>query len=274
MLKRIMSAGILIIFIAAVSLLSLKLTLFIDLFVSVICSAAVFEFCKAVKTLTVFQISVLSIAYAFVLPITLTYGISVIVSYAYTTLMLAMLIFFHNKISFKDFAYTYSMTLIITVSMSLIVLMTNMHTDYSTMYFVLSIAIPWLADVGAYFTGVFFGKHKLCPKISPKKTVEGAVGGVVFCILSCVIMGFLFNALFYSCSLDINYMCLIIIGAVGSLLSIIGDLSFSVIKRSYFVKDYGDVIPGHGGILDRFDSVICFVPFMYIITTYFPVVIK
>ena len=274
MLKRIMSAGILIIFMASVALLSLKLTLFIDLFVSVICAAAVFEFCKAVKTLGVFQISVLSIAYAFVLPLTLTYGISVTVSYAYTTLMLAMLIFFHEKISFKDFAYTYSMTLIITVSMSLIVLMTSMHSDYSTMYFIMSIAIPWLADVGAYFTGVFFGKHKLCPKISPKKTIEGAIGGVLFCTITSVIMGFLFNIVFYSNSLNINYTVLAIIGVIGSFLSMLGDLSFSVIKRSYFVKDYGDVIPGHGGILDRFDSVICFVPFMYIITMYFPVVIK
>lgn len=274
MLKRVMSAGMLIIFMASVALLSLKLTLFIDLFVAVICAASVFEFCKAVKTLGIFQISILSIAYAFILPITLTYGIAVIVSYAYTTLMLAMLIFFHEKITFKDFAYTYSMTLIITISMSLIILMTNMHSDYSTMYFILSVAIPWLADVGAYFTGVFFGKHKLCPKISPKKTIEGAVGGVLFCTLSSVIMGFLFNILFYSNSLNINYLCLAITGVLGSMLSIIGDLSFSVIKRSYFVKDYGDVIPGHGGILDRFDSVICFVPFMYILTMYFPVVIK
>lgn len=274
MLKRIMSAGMLIVFISAVALLSIKLTLFIDLFVSIVCAVSVFEFCKAVKTLGIFQISILSIAYAFILPITLAYDISLIVSYAYTILMLAMLIFFHDKISFKNFAYTYSMTLIITVSMSLIVMMSNMHQDYSTMYFILSLAIPWLADVGAYFTGVFFGKHKLCPKISPKKTIEGAVGGVLFCILSSVILGFLFNILFYSNSLDINYIALVIIGAVGSLLSILGDLSFSVIKRSYFVKDYGDVIPGHGGILDRFDSVICFAPFMYIVTMYFPIVLK
>ncbi len=274
MLKRIMSAGMLIIFIAAVALLSLKLTLFIDLFISVICAASVFEFCKAVKTLDIFQISLISIAYAFILPLTLTYGIGMIVSCVYTTLMLAMLIFFHEKISFKDFAYTFSMTLIITVSLSLVVLMTNMHSDYSTMYFILSIAIPWLADVGAYFTGVFFGKHKLCPKISPKKTIEGAVGGILFCTLCSIVLGFLFNIAFYSNSLDINYLSLAIIGIVGSLLSILGDLSFSVIKRSYFVKDYGDVIPGHGGILDRFDSVICFVPFMYIVTMYLPVVIR
>lgn len=273
MRERIISAAFLIVLIAAVVLLSLKFTIFIDLFVALICACSVFEFCKAVKTLGVFQISLLSMVFSFVHPMLMPYGITIISCYVYTILMLCMLIFFHEKISFKDFAYTFSMTLIITVSLSLIISMKDADPQHSTMYFVMAIAVPWLADVGAYFTGVFLGKHKLCPKISPKKTIEGAVGGVAFCTVATIIVAFLFCKLIYADEINIDYFNVMIIGFGGSLLSILGDLSFSVIKRSYSVKDYGDLIPGHGGILDRFDSVICFVPFMYIIITYLPMII-
>ena len=119
----------------------------------------------------------------------------------------------------------------------------------------------WITDTFAYFTGFFFGKHKLCPNISPKKTVEGAVGGVVFCIISFLVYGIVVSGMF---KIQPNYVGLAVVGLVMSVLAQVGDLLASVIKRTYGVKDYGRVFPGHGGVLDRFDSVLLLAPFLLV----------
>ncbi|MGI6727640.1 MAG: phosphatidate cytidylyltransferase [Anaerovoracaceae bacterium] len=110
-------------------------------------------------------------------------------------------------------------------------------------------------DVMAYFTGYVFGKHKLCPKISPKKTIEGSIGGIIGSMILSGIFGlFVANELMFHC---------IIIGLIGSVVSQIGDLTASIFKRKMGIKDYGNLIPGHGGILDRFDSVLFTAPLVY-----------
>ena len=111
--------------------------------------------------------------------------------------------------------------------------------------------------LGRYFTGVLFGKHKLIPDISPKKTVEGAIGGVVFCVLAFVGFALLYNNLWLvegGKALPIWLMA--IVGLITAVVSMVGDLTMSLIKRHYGIKDYGRILPGHGGFLDRFDSVI------------------
>ncbi|MBR5479842.1 MAG: phosphatidate cytidylyltransferase [Clostridia bacterium] len=123
----------------------------------------------------------------------------------------------------------------------------------------------WITDTGAYFTGYFLGKHKLAPTISPKKTVEGAIGGVIVCVLSFIIYGFIMEKCFL---LDANYLVLAIAGLVLSPIAQIGDLSLSIIKREYNIKDYGVIFPGHGGILDRFDSVLFTAPATLIILNF------
>lgn len=111
------------------------------------------------------------------------------------------------------------------------------------------------SDISAYFTGMLIGKHKLCPNISPKKTIEGAVGGVLGSVLLSGVFGY------FVCP---HYLihCLVI-GLIASIMSQLGDLSASIYKRKLDVKDYGNLIPGHGGILDRFDSVIFTAPTVY-----------
>ena len=111
----------------------------------------------------------------------------------------------------------------------------------------------WSCDVFAYFTGRLFGKHKLAPHLSPKKTVEGSIGGVIFAILSCVLYGFIIHK---ATGLESNYVVLGVIGLVLSVFSQVGDLFASLIKREYGVKDYSKIMPGHGGIMDRFDSIL------------------
>ena len=116
------------------------------------------------------------------------------------------------------------------------------------------LVVAWISDCGAYIVGSLIGKHKLIPEISPKKTVEGAVGGVAFAALANLLYGFIVSLV---CK-DItpNYLVLALSGVVLSIISQIGDLLASVIKREHGVKDYSNILPGHGGIMDRFDSVL------------------
>lgn len=110
-------------------------------------------------------------------------------------------------------------------------------------------------DSMAYFTGYALGKHKLAPKISPKKTIEGSIGGILGSVLLCGLFGyFVIPGLLLHC---------IIIGILGGVISQFGDLTASIFKRKMGIKDYGNLIPGHGGILDRFDSVLFTAPMVY-----------
>lgn len=131
-------------------------------------------------------------------------------------------------------------------------------------YFCLCLAFSWISDIGAYFVGSVIGKHKLCPDISPKKTVEGAIGGVLFCALISIAFGLIFNLL--SANYEVNLLSVALCAVPLSIVGIIGDLLFSYIKRYCEIKDYGTLLPGHGGILDRFDSVLTVAPVMYALT--------
>lgn len=125
----------------------------------------------------------------------------------------------------------------------------------------------WGCDTCAYCVGVLIGKHKMAPKLSPKKSIEGAVGGVLGSALLTALYCFIFRA-----KMDIGgeeILILAIIAAVAGLISMVGDLCASAIKRNYDIKDYGHLIPGHGGILDRFDSMIITAPIIYYLAYFF-----
>ena len=124
----------------------------------------------------------------------------------------------------------------------------------------------WGCDTCAYCVGVLIGKHKMAPILSPKKSVEGAVGGVVGAALLTLIYGFIFQGAMEHTVAEV--FGLAGIGAAGALISMVGDLAASAIKRNYEIKDYGRLIPGHGGILDRFDSVIITAPIIYFLALY------
>ncbi len=124
----------------------------------------------------------------------------------------------------------------------------------------------WITDSFAFFCGSFFGKHKLIPRISPKKTVEGSVGGTVFCCAFTMAYGF---AVAKIAGVEVDYAVMFGTGLLLSVVSQIGDLNASYIKREHGIKDFGDMFPGHGGMLDRFDSVIASAPFLYILTRFF-----
>ena len=124
----------------------------------------------------------------------------------------------------------------------------------------------WGCDTCAYCVGMLFGKHKMTPKLSPKKSVEGAVGGVIGAALLTVIYGFIFKG--YMGASNSYILIMAVISAAGALLSMVGDLAASAVKRNFDIKDYGKLIPGHGGIMDRFDSVIFTAPVIFYLSAY------
>lgn len=124
----------------------------------------------------------------------------------------------------------------------------------------------WVTDTFAYFTGRLFGKHKLIPDVSPKKTVEGSVGGILFCVLGLLLYGYIIQKI--DTDVTVNYLMLGISGVFVSLVSQAGDLLMSAIKRTYGIKDYGKIFPGHGGVLDRFDSVLAVAHVLLLITPF------
>lgn len=128
------------------------------------------------------------------------------------------------------------------------------YTTYHGLFLVLlAMFSAWIADASAYFAGSFFGKHKMCPNISPKKTYEGAAGGVIGVVISNVILYAVFDNLVFEAPAH-NYLAIILLSVALSVIGICGDLSASVVKRNFGIKDFGKLVPGHGGVMDRFDS--------------------
>lgn len=119
----------------------------------------------------------------------------------------------------------------------------------------------WCSDAMAYFIGSAFGKHKLAPKISPKKSVEGMFGGMAGGVIGMVIYG----TILHFCQISVSWLTFVIVGLIGSVFGFLGDLFLSYIKRECKIKDFGNFLPGHGGVLDRFDSALFVIPLCYFV---------
>lgn len=171
-----------------------------------------------------------------------------------------------NEIQFDKLCFMLTTTIFISFSMNTLLLLKNSDDKNGLFFMVLALLGAWLADTGAYFAGTLFGKHKLCPTISPKKTIEGLIGGTIVNGILFVVIGAIYTKI--QTGIEINYIYLAVLGIVCSLLGLLGDLTASQIKRQCQIKDYGKIMPGHGGILDRFDSVLFVAPFMYLALHY------
>ena len=172
--------------------------------------------------------------------------------------------FMHKTVIPTEVTYAFSMTVMLTFCFWALASVFNSIDGHGLFYFILVFIVAWGCDTGAYFSGYFFGKHKMAPEISPKKTVEGAIGGIITTMLimlvACVVFGKITDA-------KANTILLVAVTPIISFAGMMGDLIASYIKRACGIKDYGKIMPGHGGILDRFDSVIAVVPLMYIIVS-------
>lgn len=175
--------------------------------------------------------------------------------------MLAMIVM-HGKVTSKKVLSVGFITIAISALMSMLIFTRRFCDKYTVM---LPFICAWLTDTGAFTVGSLWGKHKLCEKISPKKTVEGAIGGLVFSTIGAALYICIMTYIFANGHLPrVRYIALFaLLGFLTSVISQLGDLAASCIKRDFEKKDYGNILPGHGGLLDRFDSVLLAIPFVY-----------
>ncbi len=184
--------------------------------------------------------------------------------YSYTILVISLIIlmtiyvFTYPKYKVEQVTMGFFAIVYVAVMLSFIYRIRVMNDG--VLYVWLVYVCSWGNDTCAYLAGRAFGKHKMSPKLSPKKTVEGAIGG----ILGSVLLGFIYAmCIKNNLTVDNAILAICVASAGGAALSIVGDLAASAIKRSHNVKDYGKLIPGHGGILDRYDSVVFTAPAVY-----------
>ena len=170
----------------------------------------------------------------------------------------------HGKRNYKDILSNGFLTIYIVLSMSCVWLAKE---TFYTATMLLTFICAWSCDTFAYFTGRFLGKHKLIPHVSPNKTVEGSVGGVVGAMVICIVYLLIVKNVFDTNMLQWSNVVVegAVYGLVGGALSQLGDLIASAIKRDTGIKDFGWIFPGHGGFMDRFDSVMFIAPIMYIL---------
>lgn len=242
-------------------------TIVLPIAVSVLSVMGVYEMLGCIGTRSMWRVSVPAYLLAAVVPQIVRYSetqytflsLYLLVIFAYLVYLLAAGVFSHGKLDVEKISTSYmGVVYVVTAFLCMILLRDREHGFY---IFFMAMFGPWCSDVFAYLSGRFFGRHKLIPDISPKKTVEGAIGGALFCALAAVLYGHL--VLLYDPAVSrVGYGALFVAGLIISVVSQVGDLIASYIKRKYSVKDYGWILPGHGGILDRFDSVLGVMPIM------------
>lgn len=274
MKERILSGIVIVVFFSVIVVFNSTFPMALNIAIAIISALCVHELVKASDLTRHWALYLPSLVVAALIPFSgIIYQGNLVLYSIYSLVMFLALIIYHNTISFKDLAIIYSMSIMIPSALQTIVSTRNLSEGHGMFYAMIAVLSAWIPDVGAYFVGTFFGKHKLCPDISPKKTVEGLCGGIAANIIAMIIFGMLFSFIYYDGQKQVNYIVLAFVGLGGALTSVIGDLSFSLIKRGCGVKDFGQIIPGHGGILDRFDSVIFTAPYVYIFVSMMPMVL-
>ncbi|HEX2832989.1 MAG TPA: phosphatidate cytidylyltransferase [Thermoanaerobaculia bacterium] len=224
-----------------------------------------------IAVLAMYEFLALGRAKGYELPIPLCIGIMLIIMAAFilpdlsvelgmfTALLVIPASYVFSKRSLEDSLPSSAVAVLATTYVgmlggSLIRLRHDFPVGWKLVFFLL--LVVWLGDSGAYYTGKKFGKHKLSPRISPKKTIEGLIGGFVASMISAVVIHFTFFR-------EFPLLHAIIAGVILSFAGVVGDLAESMWKRSAAVKDSGTLIPGHGGFLDRFDSILFTAPILY-----------
>lgn len=230
---------------------------------SLLCALAAYEFLHNTGLLKGSPLLPICCIAAFVVPAASNYDMYYILPllYVFTLLVFLWAILHPQRITAEQIAHAYLGAITIPFLLSGVMRILLQHEN-GKVYVLLPFLAAWCSDSLALVFGMLFGKHKLIPQVSPKKTVEGAVGGVIGAVAGLCIFGyFAGNKL----GAEPNYLLLSAAGVVGSLAGMLGDLALSLVKRKTGIKDYGRIMPGHGGVLDRFDSVIFTAPLFEIL---------
>lgn len=252
--------------IALIVLMLHNFPLVLPLAAGIISAAALYELLRANKLLRYHLSSVAALSYAFLLPFL---QVGIVARYRSMMIITAVCcvlfdyVRHQKKMAEKTFFAFLAGMFLIPPAMAAAVTLDKTHENHGVAYLVLALGGAWIADTGAYFVGSAFGKAKLCPAISPKKTVVGFIGGIVaniiFFVAFCAVYGSIMTN--KGVPMRVNWFATVLVSMVCAILGTLGDLAASTLKRQLGLKDYGDVMPGHGGVLDRFDSVLLVLPF-------------
>lgn len=266
MMKRVITA--LIGFPIVVAVLAFANKYIVDVIVTIVALIAMNEYIKCVahKDIHVIKwvsyLTVLGIAFIHVIPVTLYMNILL-----FAIPVLLMILFFHvivtdMKITFQDVAYTLLGIVYVYSFLAFLAVIFGIEGKVSGKILIWYVfCSAWGTDIFAYLVGMKFGKHKFS-KVSPKKSIEGCVAGIVGALVLCLLYTFAINTIF---GFTIPYLWIAIMSIILSVIGQIGDFSASVIKRFFEVKDYSNLFPGHGGMLDRIDSAMFIAPFAYML---------
>ncbi len=270
MKTRIISASVAIVLL--IITLIFRASILLDIVIGLLSLIASYEILNVTNAKNSMPFSILSMIYAFFAAFTVRGGFGI--SFAVITIIYGILFCGCVLYSFEKIRVTTLFTafaFIISVIFAFTRLIAIIDAKFGMFYFIFIAFCAWGSDTGAYFVGCAIGRHKLAPVISPKKTIEGLVGGIALNLILCVIY-----ALIYSASVkDVNSVSilgLMPVAIIGSLVSVLGDLFASAVKRFYKIKDYGNIMPGHGGVLDRFDSILMVAVYMTAVMQLFSLV--
>lgn len=266
MLTRVISGAVMVLLLVPCIIFSD--TIVLDIIISLLSVTACYEMLGCLKYRKIYAVSLPSLLISAVLPFcvrTLDTGmilsqLILVVFIIFMFYLLAFAVFSHGKHTPMSISTVFVMMFYIIFGFSSIIAIRELPGGQYL--FLLVFISAWISDTGAYFAGVLFGKHKLIPDVSPKKTVEGAIGGLICCMAGFVVFGVV-TGNFFDCSP--NYIILAVLGLILCVISVCGDLIASLVKRNFDLKDYGNLIPGHGGIMDRFDSIIATSSVLYVI---------
>ncbi len=242
-----------------------------DVVVTLISSMAIYEVLGAVglkekKTFTSFSVF-MPVVLMLISHFFEAYMLTVV--FVFLAVYLLIMLFNHTRYSFSDVTTAFASAVMVSVPF-LFVSMTRRLGNENLDVLVILIGC-WITDSCAYFSGYFFGKHKLAPAISPKKTVEGSIGGVLGVIIIMVAYAYVAGNIM---NVSVNLVSAAVIGFTTGVVSQFGDLCASIIKREHNIKDFGNIMPGHGGVMDRFDSLMFVAPAVYYILKFFPIFIR
>lgn len=273
MKQRILSAAVGLVVLVVV--LSLFNTLVFNAAISIIGVMAVYEFCHATKISENKGLSAAAYLVTAVVPF-IPRANEVdwlpVVILPYIGVLFCILLASHKTTRVEQLGLTFMISLAIPLSLTSAVYFRDTYgVTIGLFYLILALGGAWFSDTGAYFVGCAIGKHKMAPIISPKKTWEGAVGGILVCEICMLLVAKLFQLAVPQ--FQVNFLLLILMAPLVSVASIIGDLSASLVKRQFGIKDFGNIMPGHGGVLDRFDSVLFTLPLIWGIVQNHPIVI-
>lgn len=266
---RLLAAAVLVPILFIVVFVAPKIVMSIIL--CIICAIGAYELLNAAGLKKNVRLVFYTAAIAFFVPLWCHFGMdrlwAQLCILAFSCLLFGEILLSHGTLRFERI--TVCLTGGLLIPYLLCALMRIMDGENGRLFVMIPFVTAFLADSGAYFVGSAWGKHKLAPIISPHKSVEGVVGGVASSVIGMLIYCFVMQCVLAT---GVNYLYAITYGIICSAAGVFGDLCFSAIKRQTGIKDYGNLIPGHGGILDRFDSVIVVAPLVELLLILLPIV--